>query len=454
MAKHAQYEFTWPSAAAHAAPLPTPQRTSQLLQLESLPNTANTNSPPAEDLPSRWDFVTKFPEPLKDAIDNGLLDPSDATEDSVRAIHEEHAEQCLRLLQAIDALEEARRQGTDPRTRKKPRTDKARQNMEQYFTTAPAALTRQFDDLMAAYERAFGQEAANSFRTAVHVRHRSAPLRPAPVIAQTVTAISPGIENDDDMDLLGGPAMPHPLPLESAVQSGAFGYEETGEPIYPAPDEIQAITEHHAERLMELRHALQAAENDATAATQGQRQAACREKDGALSAYQAALGLYAEDFGDAAAQLLDAWVHHQVDTANAPVHYDPGHPWYYLKRGDNRPPMPVDQIPPAAQDCRIIRFKLPRDRRKRNARLREMLRTQRDQLQADRQRYIELVENGIAAVSQFDRTIAHDDDDELAWASAVALKHRHIANDLSQIARIERQLHETAELPDDAPDAA
>jgi hypothetical protein len=129
-----------------------------------------------------------------------------------------------------------------------------------------------------------------------------------------------------------------------------------------------------------------------------------------------------------------------VDADKVTVHYDPGHPWYYIKRGNGRAPLPVAQIKPASDASCEISLRLPSDRRKRTAKLRHMVKAERAQLQADRQRYVELVERGAAALNQFDRSMAHGEDEELAWASAVALKYSHIANGLARIESFERQL--------------
>jgi hypothetical protein len=47
---------------------------------------------------------------------------------------------------------------------------------------------------------------------------------------------------------------------------------------------------------------------------------------------------------------------------------------------------------------------------------------------------------GPSALSDFDRNIAHGGDDELAWASAVALKYNHFRAGLARIAWLHRQI--------------
>jgi hypothetical protein len=69
-----------------------------------------------------------------------------------------------------------------------------------------------------------------------------------------------------------------------------------------------------------------------------------------------------------------------------------------------------------------------------------MLDDQRRQLEEDKKRYQELLERGPAALSDYDRNIAHGGDDELAWASAIALKFNHISGGRGRIALLERMI--------------
>jgi hypothetical protein len=108
--------------------------------------------------------------------------------------------------------------------------------------------------------------------------------------------------------------------------------------------------------------------------------------------------------------------------------YDPGHPWYYYSEGDGQKPIPFDLIPPRPHAGEHMSPRLPKNKAKRAAALRTMLEDQTSQLAADKKRYAELVERGTAALSDYDRNIAHGGNEELAWASAVALKYNHIRN--------------------------
>ena len=82
--------------------------------------------------------------------------------------------------------------------------------------------------------------------------------------------------------------LPAPRPLPSAISAGNFGHDEHGNPIRPGPDEIRAITEHHAEKLIELLYV---------------------GKD-----IQPALAKYAEDFGERPAKQLEAYIRRQDRT--------------------------------------------------------------------------------------------------------------------------------------------
>jgi len=105
--------------------------------------------------------------------------------------------------------------------------------------------------------------------------------------------------------------LPVPKPLASAIGKGNFGEDERG-PVRPTAAEVRAITEHHAERLIDLLDRLQVADAQLDRSSQGDRSSLIRQKDQLLSAYQSGLALYAEDFGQHAANRLDSYVRHQV----------------------------------------------------------------------------------------------------------------------------------------------
>jgi hypothetical protein len=77
--------------------------------------------------------------------------------------------------------------------------------------------------------------------------------------------------------------LPVPRPLQSAVAVGMFGHEENGKPVRPSREEVRAITERHAERMIDM------------------------DDDG----LQAAVKEYADDFGEKAALQLERHVRRQ-----------------------------------------------------------------------------------------------------------------------------------------------
>jgi hypothetical protein len=129
-----------------------------------------------------------------------------------------------------------------------------------------------------------------------------------------------------------------------------------------------------------------------------------------------------------------------METNRGATEYEPGHPWHYLAQGDSRSPVPVDEISPGPVDAATAAAKLPKDRATREKKLRALRAHQKSRLAADRQRYTQLVDLGAAALSDFDRNIAYAGDEELAWASAVALAYTSIRSGLGRLAWIEHQI--------------
>jgi hypothetical protein len=119
--------------------------------------------------------------------------------------------------------------------------------------------------------------------------------------------------------------------------------------------------------------------------------------------------------------------------------YEPTHPWHYLAAGDGAAPVPVTEIPPDEQAGRFIETDLPKNPKKRLMRIRELLDQERERLAADKQRYLDVIERGVDALSRYDREIAYTDA-EIAVASTLALKYRHINLGLGRIAWLEEQV--------------
>lgn len=106
--------------------------------------------------------------------------------------------------------------------------------------------------------------------------------------------------------------LPVPKPLPSAIGRGHFGEDEHG-PIRPTAAEVRAITENHAERLINLLEGLAEVNGSLANSQCSDRARLYHEKDRLLSAYQGAVALYAEDFGEHAAKRLEAYAYHEFE---------------------------------------------------------------------------------------------------------------------------------------------
>jgi hypothetical protein len=341
-----------------------------------------------------WDFRTSFPQPSEEAILNGTIQPEDAEPENLSSLHEEHARHGLALLHDLDAVMDARRLGVDPRNGKAPRNSKQREVLEKLFKEEPARLEREFDTLIDVYEEVFGAVAADAFRKAIRAWHA-------------------GVE-------VNGEAPPTPRALTESIAAGVFGVEEDGSQVNPDDVEVAAITECVAEALMDP-------PNDS-------------ERDELLKKY-------AEDFGPKAAEELDRWSRLKPDADETrSSEYDPGHPWHYYDQGDGADPLPLDAIPTRPVGTEPFNVKWPKAAAKRCLMMDKMLASQRVQLAEDEQRYQCLLKDGVEALSRYDREIAHGGNDDLAWASAIALKYNHVSGARSRIVWLEQQLgvaHET-----------
>jgi len=385
--------------------------------------------------PSPFNFKERFPPPRAEAIGAGVFGTEECPdEQAVRAIHEEHAKELLAVLLDLDALDSASVQGVDPRTGTKPRTDAGREKLQRFFRTEPVRLDEHFRSLMDVYADGFGQEAAAHFEAFIRATHES---------------------RDFETEPLSHSPMPVPVPLPEAVEKGNFGMADEQTPVDPLPEEVFSLTEHHGERIVDLLEELKTIDEQLGAAAGEERQRLIAQKDKALCAYQGALALYAEDFGDAATRQLDAWARSQLgvpsqrvkstpriaqsayepyagigsDRPIAPrtLQYDPGHPWFYLARGDGQQPVPLSEIPARKCDGRFI-DKLPKDPAKRRVKLERLLADEVAHLAGYELNYTDLIKRGGQALSEYDRNIAYGGDEELAVASSLALRFNHIAH--------------------------
>ena len=156
------------------------------------------------------------------------------------------------------------------------------------------------------------------------IPQRTAATPALPAVEQTSAlnqALLPGIQvNGDDREVAAVAAprerrhpavLPVPKPLPSAIGRGHFGEDEHG-PIRPTPAEVRAITENHAERLINLLERLAEVEGFLRNSQCSDRARLYHEKDRLLSAYQGAIAMYAEDFGEHAANRIDTYARHRL----------------------------------------------------------------------------------------------------------------------------------------------
>jgi len=285
-------------------------------------------------------------------------------------------------------LLDAKRRGVDPCTGKAPKTPKQKEALETLFLEEPARLERSFNMLMDAYEDVFGAEAADAFRKAIRAWQAG-----VEVIAEHPPSASP---------------------LPASVQAGVFGVEEDGTPVEPEPEEVETITDAVANQLLEI--------------TDEPSQRLLLQK-------------YAEDFGQPAAAQLGDWAKVKVAAEEGrEFKYDPGHPWHYYHEGDGAEPPLLADIPARTTTEDQIGTKFPKNPAKRRALLERMAADQRRQLAEDERRYQELAERGIEALGRYDREISSGGNEDLAWASAIALKYSHICWGRGRAQRLEKEL--------------
>lgn len=271
-----QLEIDWCNSARSTGSAAAPQG---ILDPLSLAVTEAAPAPLVQRLP--WDFRSSFPQPTDEAIDGGVLDESDRLPDNLKALHEAYAAQCLATLAALDKVLDARRRGVDPGTGSKPRTHAARERLRKYLIEEPARLEHRFDVLMDTYADAFGRGAGDAFRKAIHAWRAG-----VEVIGENRTGESVAAPVASGRASRASSSLPVPRPLRASVTAGVFGRDENGRSISPGADEVRAITEQQAERMIDM--------DDAE--------------------LQAAATKYAEDFGDGAAGRLERYVRRQQRT--------------------------------------------------------------------------------------------------------------------------------------------
>jgi len=366
-----------------------------------------------ESIYLRWNFRTTFPRPLESAIEAGRLEETDRDPENLASLHNEYARHLLALLSDIDHVHEAKRNGIDPRTGKPPRTEKKKEEVARIYKDEPALYQHGMDIMFDVYAEAFGEEASEAFKTAITAWHAG------------LDVLEERADGDGGMTMpsVRADGLPLPRALSKAVEAGVFGFEgDPPQPIDPSEQEIVEITENLIFRMC----AILAEQVRSLPPHEPDRFGRAAKAD---AQYQACLEQYREDFGDEATRVLDKYVRRQVaeDIGEELQDFDRGHPWHYLLKGDGATPVNADDIP-ASNRPFDVGIKLPKDPTKRLEKLRTMRSDAERQLDQDILRYEEIVEKGVSALSDYDRKIAYGGDDELAWASAVALKYNHISN--------------------------
>jgi hypothetical protein len=252
----------------------------------------------------KWDFRTSFPEPTELAIEAGAISAEDLHPEGIRSIHEEQTREMLATLHDLDAVLDARRRGVDPRNNKAPMLKEAKERLQKFFQTEPARLESWYANLLGVYADAFGQEAADAFDKAVRARHTGVQVvAESKSAAAIATEAKPPAPAPTRLGHRRNPSrisarLPVPRPLPSAVSVGRFGQEENGRPVRPGAREVREITERHAEKLIDLLDSL------ASGPANG--------KDALQAQFDAGIAAYAEDFGQHAADQLQAYVARQA----------------------------------------------------------------------------------------------------------------------------------------------
>ena len=245
-----------------------------------------------------WDFKTTFPQPTDEAIDAGFIEQEDCTPENIRSLHEEQANEMLGILRDLDTVMDARRRGIDSTTGKVPRTQVSREHLKRYHQDEPKRLEQYFNILMETYENAFGAEAANAFAKCIRARHAGIPIEIANRMADLDSADRcptprPAVKRKSPASL------PVPKPLPEAIAAGHFG-EEDGKSLKPTAGEVRAITEHHAETIIDLLDGLREAERHLARGGDGAQVARLRAE------VKAAIDQYAASFGPEAGERLEA----------------------------------------------------------------------------------------------------------------------------------------------------
>jgi hypothetical protein len=290
--------------------------------LDAIKLAADAPPPLIQRLP--WDFTTTFPQPTDEAIDAGVLDESDRELDNLRSLHENYSRQCLATLKALDTAMDARRKGLDPGTGKPPRTHAARERLRKYLAEEPVRLEHAFQVLIETYENAFGVEAAAAFAKCIQARHAGIPVeadaksKPAARQASDTQPTDDARQSKTMRTHRSPTVLPAPKPLPEAITAGHFG-EENGKPVNPTPAEVRAITENHAEKIIDLLEGLKEVERSLASPQCSEVGRLGSECNRLKKQVKSAVEKYAASFGQEAAEKLEAYVRRQALTRDAPA---------------------------------------------------------------------------------------------------------------------------------------
>ena len=266
----------------------------------------------------RWDFTSTFPEPTEEALDAGVISDDDCAPERIKSIHDEHAREALCVLRDLDIVMDARRRGIDSKTGKPPRTHASRENLKRYHQDEPKRLEQYFHILMETYENAFGVEAADAFTKCIRARHAGIPVemedrRSEKLKAGQLHFEAAAMKPAGTAKRRSPTVLPVPKPLPQAIKAGHFG-EADGKPVNPTSAEVRAITEQHAEKVIDLLNGLREAERQLTRCTDEARVGA--EAARLRGEVKSAIDKYAASFGTEAGECLEAYCRRQ-QTVNA-----------------------------------------------------------------------------------------------------------------------------------------
>jgi hypothetical protein len=272
----------------------------------------------------RWDFKESFPPPLPEALNAGILSDENNQPEKIRAIHDEQARQLLATLRDLNFIGDARRRLFDPRTGEVASAPEEQERLRNRLFSEAQRLELWWQTLIDTYAQAFGDEAADAFCKAVRARNagieviaEAQPQSPAlsldnrggDAIASPVVAPPAPVQTTRCKPNVRLPVHPRtvsarfpiPRPLRAAIAAGNFGRDENGV-IRPSAADVRSLTLLHSEKLIELLECIAKAGQSAPPWEIG------RLKE----TFRLGLAAYAEDFGLAAAQQLEAFCRRQA----------------------------------------------------------------------------------------------------------------------------------------------